>query len=257
MKISIIIPTYNRSEHLEQIILSVLEQSYSNKELIIIDGGSTDDTLDVIKKYSDRIYYWESKTDYGQFHAVNKGILRSTGDIIGFIGSDDIYKENAFAKVVKTFYQNQNCSLVYGEAELIDDNGDYIGKYNAKQTNLKELSSVRCFVPCQSAFFKKEILARIGLYSLNYRWSSDWELWLRIFKNSEAVFINDVLGAWRINRHDGFTFKPNNKEYLLYLESIKISFKYSRNIFTKLIRANVKNIFIYFIKKILHVFQKK
>src|SRR5690242_3069828 len=107
-KISIVTPSFNQGKFIEATILSVLDQNYPNLEYIVIDGGSTDETVDIIRRYEGRITYWESEGDRGQVHAINKGIERSTGDIFGFINSDDLYLPGTFATVAQYFQDHPN-----------------------------------------------------------------------------------------------------------------------------------------------------
>ena len=245
MKISIIIPTYNSECFFEDTLLSVINQDYPNKEIIIIDGGSNDKTVEIIKKYEGHIAYWESKEDFGQFHAVNKGILRATGDIIGLLGSDDKYQPGALTKVTRAFKDFPDEKLIYGEAYRIDINNNVISIYGAKQTNYKELASVRCFIPCQSAFFKKSVVSVVGLMNTSFFWVSDWEYWIRISKKFGCKFINETLGAWRINPY-GVTCYKRKGYYKKNIENIVVSFKYSHNLFTRLIRCNIWGLFCYY-----------
>jgi glycosyltransferase involved in cell wall biosynthesis len=120
-KLSIVTPSFNQAQYLEQTILSVLQQNYENLEYIIIDGGSTDDSVDVIKKYANRITYWISEKDRGQVHALNKGIEQATGDIFAFINSDDVFLPGAFNAVIDYFQEHPGCEWLCGDTIMFGD----------------------------------------------------------------------------------------------------------------------------------------
>ena len=120
MKISIVTPSFNQGQFLESTILSVLDQDYPDLEYIIIDGGSTDNSLEVIRKYTDRISYWVSEPDEGQSHAINKGWSMATGDIIAWINADDVYCPGAFSLVAKAFENNPDAVMVIGSGSSYD-----------------------------------------------------------------------------------------------------------------------------------------
>jgi glycosyltransferase involved in cell wall biosynthesis len=121
LKLSIITPSYNQGRFLEETILSVLKQGYEPLEYIIIDGGSTDESVSIIKKYEDRLAYWVSEKDRGQVHAINKGLERATGDIFAFLNSDDLYLPGTFAAVMKHFEQHAESEWVCGDAIMFGD----------------------------------------------------------------------------------------------------------------------------------------
>lgn len=121
-KISIVTPSYNQGHFIEETIRSVLLQRYPNLEYIIIDGGSTDGTVKIIKKYEKWLTYWVSEPDRGQSHAINKGFAKATGEIFAYINSDDYYEPNAFFTIARLFSQNKNLHLVAGECEIFNDN---------------------------------------------------------------------------------------------------------------------------------------
>lgn len=120
-KLSIVTPSFNQAQYLEQTILSVLQQNYEHLEYIIIDGGSTDGSVDVIKRYEDRITYWVSEKDRGQVHALNKGIEQATGDIFAFINSDDVFLPGAFNAIVNYFQKHPDCVWLCGDTIMFGD----------------------------------------------------------------------------------------------------------------------------------------
>jgi glycosyltransferase involved in cell wall biosynthesis len=121
LKLSIITPSYNQGRFLEETILSVLKQGYEPLEYIVIDGGSTDESVSIIKKYEDRLAYWVSEKDRGQVHAINKGLERATGDIFAFLNSDDLYLPGTFAAVMKHFEQHPESEWICGDAIMFGD----------------------------------------------------------------------------------------------------------------------------------------
>jgi glycosyltransferase involved in cell wall biosynthesis len=122
-RISIITPSFNQAQFLEETILSVLNQRYPNLEYIIIDGRSTDGSVDVIKRYEDRLAFWVSESDRGQAHAINKGLAKSTGEIVAFINSDDLYLPGALARVAEHFAKSPECGWLCGDTQLFSDDG--------------------------------------------------------------------------------------------------------------------------------------
>lgn len=171
--ISIITVVYNGEKYLEETIQSVINQSYNNIEYIIIDGGSTDGTLDIIKKYEDYIDYWISEKDYGLYHAMNKGIEASRGEIIGMINSDDYYFKDAFANVVGS-YQNNSLDECIFCGDIM--HGDILVK-GWRQNNIK----IGAFAPHPSMFVPKKIYDKIGVYKLQYKIASDYDFMYRAF----------------------------------------------------------------------------
>lgn len=122
-KVSIVIPSYNQGKYLEDTILSVINQTYKNIEIIIIDGGSTDNSVDIIKKYKDKIHFWVSEKDKGQANAINKGFKKASGEIFAWLNSDDLYTENAVEQIVNEFNKDPSVSIVYGDYYLLYPNG--------------------------------------------------------------------------------------------------------------------------------------
>jgi glycosyltransferase involved in cell wall biosynthesis len=138
-KVSIITPSFNQGKFLEASICSVLEQNYPNIEYIIVDGGSQDESVEVIKKYQDRLAWWVSEKDKGHADALNKGFSRATGEILAWLNSDDIYFPNAISEVVAVLTSHPEVGMVYGDAELIDDAGMTVGQFGSKQTSYRKM----------------------------------------------------------------------------------------------------------------------
>ncbi len=197
-KISIVTPSYNQGEFLEETIRSVLLQNYANTELIIIDGGSTDSTLEVIKKYEPWIAYWVSEKDRGQSHAINKGFAVASGDWIGWQNSDDIYLENAFQGIALENKEGR-ADVLFGHTNVIDVNSKTTRTLYYAPFSFFELKYHGMNIANQSAFFSRRILKNCEVSEL-YRYSMDAELFFRLAESGcNFKLINAVLGAFRIH----------------------------------------------------------
>ncbi len=184
-KISIITVVFNDEEHLEGTIISVLEQSNSNFEYIIIDGGSTDGTLDIIKKYAERFSYWISEKDNGIYSAMNKGLRAATGDFVWFLNSgDQIHEKTTIDKLLKKV--NRETDVIYGETVLINDNGKILGmRRKQAPENLTWKSFYTGMMVChQSVLVRREIAPT---YNEEYHFSADFEWVLVSLKNARKI----------------------------------------------------------------------
>jgi glycosyltransferase involved in cell wall biosynthesis len=186
--VTIVTVTYNSEQFLEETINSILNQTYNNIEYIIIDGGSTDNTLNILKKYEDQIDYIVSEPDNGMYDALNKGFLVSWGELINFCNSDDVlYSSNTIQKIIDT-YILENFDLSYGIAEFIDQNNKTLSyRYNL---NFKKRYLVTLGMPFvqPSSFWKKSIMKKVGLFDLNYKIISDYDLISRILLKSNKIY---------------------------------------------------------------------
>lgn len=203
-KISVILPTFNRSDFLENSIKCLLAQNYNNLEFIVIDGGSTDEqTLQILNKYKDHFDYFMSEHDNGMWHALNKGILASTGEYLYLLNSDDLLYDNALNKIGGYLSLHPDIDMVYGEASRINEKDEVLGWHNARKFNKDYLIHKRNFIPTQACFFKKELIAYVGLFDTSMIWNSDWDMWKKIakVKDVKIVFLNEKIGKWRIYRN--------------------------------------------------------
>lgn len=177
-KISIITICYNSEKTIENTITSVLKQNYDNIEYIIIDGGSTDNTLDIVEKYANEKFIIVSEKDHGISDAFNKGIQKATGDIIGLINSDDMLCEDALNYIDKA-YSTKPSDVIYGNTLVIDKSNNLVIKKRA--SSIKGIKYEMPFIH-QSSFIKKSAYGKFGLYSLNYKICMDYDLVARIYK---------------------------------------------------------------------------
>lgn len=178
IKVSIITVCFNSAKTLEQTIKSVINQSYNNIEYIIIDGGSTDGTLDIIKKYEDKITYWVSEPDNGLYDAMNKGIRIASGEIIGIINSDDWYNQGAFEEVVNCFAKS-DCEIVYGDMITVADTGVLLRKCAAKIN--QDHIYFRMIYSHATVFVKRYVYEKYGVFDCRYKIVADYDAMLRFY----------------------------------------------------------------------------
>ncbi len=186
MKLSVITIVFNDVENIEKTINSVFSQTYSNIEYIIIDGASKDGTVDIIKKYSDKLFFWSSEPDAGLYDAMNKGINKARGDYVCFLNSGDLFfEENTIEKMFSST-KNNEVDIFYGETVIIDSKGTVKGKRRLsapKQMNWKSfkngmLVSHQAFIPA---------LKKVPKYDLKYKYSGDFDWCIKIMKNSKKI----------------------------------------------------------------------
>lgn len=208
-KVSIITPSFNQGHFIEETILSVLNQSYQNIEFIIIDGGSSDNTLEAIKKYDDAIDYWISEPDNGQTHAINKGFKKATGEIIGWLNSDDMLDENAIKNIVKAFLQFPETDFIFGQNRTLKENGEITIYYPPNFPNLK-LEHFGSFPYSQpSCYYKKEVLNKTGYLDESFHYTMDLDFFLRIALNGSMKYIDKPVGLFR-EQKDAKTYHYND-----------------------------------------------
>jgi len=179
-RISIVTPSYNQGLFLEETIRSVLLQGYPDLEYIVIDGGSTDGSVEVIRKYEPWITYWTSEPDSGQSAAINKGILRSSGNILAWLNSDDVYCPDALRRIGNFLVTLPDVDLLYGDCEMIDGNGRVFDRFSVRAGDLIELLEQN-FIAQPSAFWTREAWEKVGGLDENLHYAMDYDLWLRMF----------------------------------------------------------------------------
>jgi len=198
--ISILTPSYNQAKYLEQTILSVFSQDYPAIEYIIIDGGSTDGSIEIIEKYSDRVAWWVSEKDNGQADAVNKGLKRAKGKYIGWLNSDDLYLPGAIRQAVELLEMNPEAVFVFGNVKSIDENGEVTNIMRYDHWKLPDLMHFN-IIGQPGVFIRKENFDRVGGLDLNYHFLLDHHLWLRLAVSSDIIFSDKIWAAARFHPH--------------------------------------------------------
>jgi GT2 family glycosyltransferase len=196
--VSIATPSYNQAAYLEQTITSVLEQDYPRLEYLVVDGASTDGSVDMIKKYADRLAFWVSEKDTGQAEAINKGLSRAKGEILAWLNSDDYYLPGAVSAAVKAFQDHPEAALVYGNMLAVDQYGRTINLLEYQQLDLEGLL---CFqiIGQPAVFFRREAFERAGPLDTGYHCFLDHHLWLRIALQGQILHIDDIWAAARFH----------------------------------------------------------
>jgi len=198
LKLTIVTPSYNQGRFLDETILSVLNQGYEPLEYMVIDGGSNDDSVSVIKRYEDRLTYWVSEKDRGQVHAINKGLERATGDVFGFINSDDVYLPGTFNAVMKHFEQHQKSEWVCGDTVMFGE-----GHETQVIHSVVPKSAAHClawsYKAPQPGHFWKTNIVRSGFQE---RWNYDFDhdLYVRLLLNGHTCeYLPLPMAAYRLH----------------------------------------------------------
>lgn len=198
-RISIVTPSFNQARFLEVTILSVLNQKYPNLEYFVMDGGSTDGSVEIIQKYASQLTYWESKPDRGQSHAINKGWRMATGELIAWLNSDDAYTPGTLFEVAEVWQKDKSVGFINGISEFIDEFGEPTGKlFGAEFNVLNALLSYHNKTAQQSTFISRSVIEKVGYLNENYQMAMDWDLWFRIGLEYRTIFVNKVWSKYRI-----------------------------------------------------------
>jgi len=197
--VSIVTPSFNQAHFLERTIRSVLEQDYPNIEYLIADGGSTDGSLEIIQRYSDRLAWWVSEKDEGQTNALNKGFSHVKGEILAWLNSDDTYEPGAISHAVEQMLQYPEAGLIYGDANLIDEKDRIIGHFPARQTDYARLRRGYVHIPQQAAFFRASLWKQVGPLDPSFYFAMDYDLWVRLARISQIRYVPETWANFRLH----------------------------------------------------------
>ena len=204
LSVSIITPSYNQGRYLERTIRSVLAQRRAEPafagpfEYLVMDGASGDESVEILKRYGNELQ-WVSEKDRGQADAVNKGLARATGEIIGWLNSDDIFYPGAVAAAAGFLERRPEIDVVYGNGNHIDENDRVIEPYPTEDWNFERLKE-RCFLCQPAVFFRRRVVERFGPLGVDWRYALDYEYWLRLGKNgARFARIGEVLAGSRLH----------------------------------------------------------
>ena len=230
MKLSIITPSFNQSEYLEQTIKSVINQNGNFEiEYIVMDGGSSDNSVKILKKYEKILknnkkitFIWKSEKDKGQSDAINKGLKLSTGDVLSYINSDDVYSPNSFKKIISFFNKNKNIGFVYGKCSIINEKGKEIRqiiKWYRTLIGFKYSYGgllIENFIPQPATFWRRKVYEDFSGFDVENHLCMDYEYWCRIGQKYNGKFINKYLAnfRWYDSSKSGATYKKQFKQEL-------------------------------------------
>lgn len=206
-KISIVTPSYNQGQYLEETILSVIGQNYPNLEYVIIDGGSTDNSVEIIKKYEKHLTYWISEKDNGMYHAIQNGFEKTSGDIMAWINSDDKYHPKSLFVVAEIFSNYPKVEWLQGLPSLIDETGRVVSLPGfRKWSKYNYLLAEYEWIQQESCFWKRSLWERSGsTLDTSLKYAGDFELWLRFFNTAELYSVNTIIGAFRGRNKNQFS----------------------------------------------------
>ncbi len=223
-KISIVTPNFNGEEYLEQTIQSVLSQNYPNLEYIIIDGGSTDNSIDIIRKYDKQLAYWISEPDNGLYHAVQKGFDQSTGEIMAWINSDDLYHSKSFFTVAEIFSRFNEVNWLQGTPSFFDELGRIVSVGAIKRWSKLDyyLGNFK-WIQQESVFWRRSLWIKSGSkIDISMKYAGDLELWMRFFRHEKLFSVSALLAGFRQRGQNQLSL-----DYLdQYIEEAKLKIKY-------------------------------
>jgi glycosyltransferase involved in cell wall biosynthesis len=197
--VSIVTPSLNQAPFLEDAMRSVLEQDYPRIEYLVVDGGSTDGSVDIIRRHAARLAWWVSEKDDGQTDAINKGFSRARGEIFGWLNSDDTYAAGAISRAVQALAACPECGLIYGDANYMDQAGRRIGRFPAAQTDYRRLRQGYVHIPQQASFFRADLWKAVAPLDPSLYFAMDYDLWLRIARRSQVKYLPEVWANFRLH----------------------------------------------------------
>jgi glycosyltransferase involved in cell wall biosynthesis len=219
--VSIVTPSFNQATFLEETIRSVLEQDYPRIEYIIVDGGSSDGSLEIIRSYQDELYNWISESDMGQTDAVNKGFDLATGEVFAWLNSDDTYLPGAVSEAVNFLQSNPHIGMVYGKAYYINENSERVALYPAGPTDQRGLRRGVNTIPQQTMFFRSQLWKMVGPLDPSFYYAMDYDLWTRISAVTPITFHDEFMANFRLQSAS----KSMNEASRCWPEMMRVHFR--------------------------------
>ena len=248
MKISVITVAYNAEETIMDTIKSVATQSYSSIEHIIVDGASTDKTVDIIREYEGLVHAWISEPDKGIYDAMNKGITMATGDIIGFLNADDIYADSGVLSRVAELLKNKNIDACFADLNFINSQGKMVRRYSSSRFRPERLAYG--WMPAHPTLYVRKLLfSKVGLFRIDYKIAADYEWIVRLFVTYKTswCYVPDV---WVHMRLGGVSTKGLRSRWVLNCEIVRACRENG-------IRTNIWKVLMKFPLKLMELFIQK
>lgn len=271
-KITIVTPSYNQAEYLEQCLKSVINQGYPNLEYIVMDGGSSDNSIDIIRKYESQIHYWQSKPDNGQASAIKKGFEIGSGEILGWINSDDFLCRDTLLRVAEVFSNNHELASIYGNAFWVDEIGSLIRALIPSQVNYQNLAYGANAIFQGATFYKKQAYEEIGGLNADLEYAMEYELLFKLARQFEIQYIPEFFACFRkqplskgstipeVGQREladilekEFNLKLNSYSYLCKKEFLKTFRRIKQLLSGELGSTRQKYYLDIFVKKIQHI----
>jgi glycosyltransferase involved in cell wall biosynthesis len=221
-RISVIVPSYNSGRFLREALTSALDQDPPPCEVLVQDGGSTDDTLDILRSFGKRVA-WVSQPDGGQADALNKALARATGDVVLLLNADDVILPGSLAAAAAAFQQDRDLAFVYGDFDMVDRSGALIRSYRSSPYSWERVYARGCYIFIGSLFVRRQILADIGGYDASLRVCIDLDLLLRLGATGRSLHLGQTIGQFRV--HDAA--KSFTMRRVLFRESFRIRKRYA------------------------------
>ena len=239
--VSIITPSFNQARFLERTMQSVFAQDYPRIEYIVVDGGSTDGSVDVIKQHQSRLAWWVSEQDKGQTDAINKGFNRAKGDILAWLNSDDTYNPQAVSEAVKFLVENSEVALVYADCSFVDEEDRLIGKFKSAQTDYRRLREGYVHIPQQTMFFRAKYWKELGPLDPSFYFAMDYDLWTRVAAKAPFKYLpGRVWANFRIHT----TSKTNVGDERGWQEMLRVHYRDGGSFFSPIVAK-------YYLRKII------
>ncbi len=199
-KVSIVTPSFNQGCYLEATIRSVLEQDYPNIEYLVVDGGSKDESVEIIRRYEHRLAWWVTEKDKGHADALNKGFSHAAGEILAWLNSDDAYcSPSVVSEAVAFLRDHPEVGMVYADANLTDDTGKVIGTFAAKQTSYRQMLRGSVHIPQATTFFRADLWRQVGPLDLSLFFAFDYDLWVKLAKVSQVSYLPKTWANFRMH----------------------------------------------------------
>lgn len=224
--VTIVTPSYNQGQFLERTILSVLQQDYPNIEYIVMDGGSKDNSAEIIRKYADKLHYWTSEKDKGQSDAINKGWKMANGVYCSYLNSDDELSPGAVSAIVKGFEEHPEVGVVYGDYTFIDEDNKVIAEGKGHQVDFKQLL-VHGQMPAiaqPSSFYRTDLVRKINYIDDGLHLSMDFDLLVRLAREAPMIYIPRLISLFRLHG----SAKSTTLAKRHWHESLKVRMKYNK-----------------------------